>query len=246
MLVLFGAGEGFGLPEISPYVTKTQIHLKMAGIDYELRGTRPDASPKGQMPFIQDGETVVADSTFIRAHVETVRGFDLDAGLTAVQRATAHAVEQMCDHQLVPILAYFRWLYADNFERGPIVFFSDVPEPHRAAVIADVKAQVRQTLIAKGVARHSEAEILDLAARGFEALETLLDYNPYLMGDAPCGADGMMFGALAGIATPHFNSPVRDLLLTYPSLVAYVGRMMARFYPDFDWTVEARNEAKAA
>ena len=47
MITLFGFGPGFGLPEISPYVTKTEVQLKIAGLDYrKLRG-RPDASPKG-------------------------------------------------------------------------------------------------------------------------------------------------------------------------------------------------------
>ena len=29
MIILYGAGEGFGLPEISPYVTKTEVQLRM-------------------------------------------------------------------------------------------------------------------------------------------------------------------------------------------------------------------------
>src|SRR4051812_22041987 len=102
MLVLFGTGEGFGLPEMSPYVTKTQIHLKMAGLDYEFRKSLPDASPKGQLPFIEDRGFRIADSAYIRAHLETVHSADLDAGLTASERATAFAIEMMCDHQLAP------------------------------------------------------------------------------------------------------------------------------------------------
>src|SRR4029077_5478128 len=34
MITLYGAGEGFGLPEVSPYVTKTEVQLKMAGLGY--------------------------------------------------------------------------------------------------------------------------------------------------------------------------------------------------------------------
>ena len=37
MIILYGAGEGFGLPEISPYVTKTEVQLRMAGLPYEKR-----------------------------------------------------------------------------------------------------------------------------------------------------------------------------------------------------------------
>ena len=30
MITLFGFGAGFGLPEISPFVTKTEVQLRMA------------------------------------------------------------------------------------------------------------------------------------------------------------------------------------------------------------------------
>ena len=55
MIILYGFGAGFGLPEISPFVTKTEVQLKMAGLAYRKEKAMPPASPKGQLPFIQDG-----------------------------------------------------------------------------------------------------------------------------------------------------------------------------------------------
>jgi hypothetical protein len=69
MIVLFGFGAGFGLPEISPFVTKTEVQLKMAGLVYRKQRAMPPSSPKGQLPFIDDGGQLIADSTFIRAHL---------------------------------------------------------------------------------------------------------------------------------------------------------------------------------
>ena len=56
MIVLYGFGAGFGLPEISPFVTKTEVQLKMAGLSYRKEKAMPPSSPKGQLPYIRDGE----------------------------------------------------------------------------------------------------------------------------------------------------------------------------------------------
>ena len=47
MITLYGFGAGFGLPEISPFVTKTEVQLKMAGLAYRKEKAMPPASPEG-------------------------------------------------------------------------------------------------------------------------------------------------------------------------------------------------------
>ena len=41
MITLYGFGAGFGLPEISPFVTKTEVQLKMAGLAYRKEKAKP-------------------------------------------------------------------------------------------------------------------------------------------------------------------------------------------------------------
>ena len=86
MITLYGFGAGFGLPEISPFVTKTEVQLKMAGLAYRKERAKPPASPKGQLPYIVDEAETIADSTFIRAHIERKYGFDFDRGLDFYKR----------------------------------------------------------------------------------------------------------------------------------------------------------------
>jgi len=86
MITLYGFGPGFGLPEISPFVTKTEVQLKMAALAYRKERATPPASPKGQLPYIVDEGDRIADSTFIRAHLEGKYGFDFDAPLNLQQR----------------------------------------------------------------------------------------------------------------------------------------------------------------
>src|SRR5712691_6083205 len=95
MITLYGFGPGFGLPEISPFVTKTEVQLKMAGLAYRKERATPPASPKGQLPYIADEAESIADSTFIRAHIEGKYGFDFDAPLSLQDRAQAWAFERM-------------------------------------------------------------------------------------------------------------------------------------------------------
>jgi glutathione S-transferase len=245
MITLSGGGPNFGLPEISPYVTKTEVQLRMAGIAFEKKFAFPNEGPKGQIPFINDDGRMIGDSTFIRMHVEQEYGVDLDAGLSPEQRATAYAIESMVDHQLAPASGYFRWLIPANFAKGPAQFFAFMPAEQRDTFVADVLQRVRADSVARGIGRHNEDEIVQIAARVLRAVEILLADKPYLMGDEPVGADAFVFAVLAGAMTPWFDTPIRDLAISSPTLVAYVDRMMARFYPGFAWAIHDQL-AKAA
>ncbi|MDB5419939.1 MAG: glutathione S-transferase family protein [Phenylobacterium sp.] len=246
MITLYGVGEGFGLPEISPYVTKTEVQLKMAGLAYrKLRGQRED-SPKGQVPYIDAGGQRIADSTFIRGYLERSFGLDLDAGLDARGRAQAWAIERMVENHLSWVAAHAVWLDADNFAKGPAHFFDDAPEGVREALRRDVQQRVRDTVLVTGVGRHSEPEIVALGLRSLAALSAMLGDSRYLMGDRPCGADATVFGLLAYILTPFFESELRRQAEGFANLTAYVDRMMAEFYPEFAWTPAAAEPAFAA
>jgi len=232
-IILYGFGPGFGLPEVSPFVTKTEVQLKMAGLPYIMERSRPDASPKGQLPFISDNGALVADSTFIRAHIEKTYNFDFDAGLDAGQRAAAWMLERMIENHLNSAMAYARWLLPENFAKGPGKLFIP-PEAHAAAV-----ERVTAAMKAQGIARHSPQETAELGDRSLNALSLALGDKPYLMGERPTGVDAMAFGEMAAILTPFFDSPLHRKAKGYANLVAYTGRMMKRYYPDHPWPAAA-------
>jgi len=244
MITLYAIGEGFGLPEISPYVTKTEVQLKMAGVPYrKVRGRRED-SPKGQLPYIEAEGEQIADSTFIRGFLERTYGLDLDAGLDARQRGEAWAIERMLENHFSWVGMHARWLIADNFAKGPAQFFGGLPDGVREAVRRDAQERIRGTVFAVGIGRHSEAEIVALGMRSLAALSAILGERRYLMGDRPCGADATCFGLLAFALTPFFDGELRRQAEGFANLVAYVDRMMAEFYPEFRW--QAADAAFAA
>lgn len=236
-IILFGAGPGFGLPEISPFVLKTEIQLKMAGLAYTKERALPSASPKGQVPFISDDGVLIADSSFIRAHIEKTCGFDFDAGLDVRQRAEAWAIERMIENHFSAAIGYTRFLLPENFAKGPAHWFDGVPEQQREAQRQGVLAAVTAALKANGIARHTPDEAVELGDRSLRALSVLMGDKRHLMGERPVGVDATAFGALAGILTPFFDSPLRRRAEGYANLVAYTQRMMAAYFPDHPWEV---------
>src|SRR5438309_2764386 len=236
MITLHGFGTGFGLPEISPFVTKTEVQLKVAGLTYRKEKAMPPASPKGQLPYIVDEAESVADSTFIRAHIEGKYGFDFDAPLNLQQRAQVWAFERMIEHHVYWALVGARWVDDANFAKGPAHFFDGAPEHARDKLREDAQFRVAENYLLSGLGRHAPEEDVDLAVRSLFALSVQLGARSYLMGNGPCGVDATAFGALAGILTPFFESALRRRAEGFPNLTAYVDRMMDSYYPEFAWT----------
>jgi glutathione S-transferase len=228
-ITLYGGGPKFGLPEISPYVTKAEVQLQLAGLAYTKAIGARDASPKGQLPYADIDGQMIADSHFIRLTLEQAFGIDLDAGLDARERAQAWALERMIENHFSWICTQSRFLIPANFAKGPATFFDQAPDAMREQLRADLQKAVADRLFSIGLTRHTDEEILGLAARTLDALRDQLGERPYLMGERATGVDGVVFGALAGILTPYFDSALRRLVETYPTLVAYERRMMNRF-----------------
>lgn len=241
-ITLFATRAAFGLPDTSPFVIKAEVQLKMAGLAYERVSAIPPQAPNGKLPYINDHDEVVSDSTFIRAHIEQKYGVDLDSGLDARQRAEAWAIERLLEDHLYFAMVWFRWIDPDNFAKGPAHFADSAPEAERAQMRQGMQARKVAELHAQGLGRHSPERIAALGQRSIEALAQLLGEKPYLMGDAISGVDATAFGMLACVVTPFFDTPLRRAVEARPNLVDYVARMMRRNYPEHAWHPEAEVE----
>ena len=233
MITLHTFGPQFGLPDPSPFVTKAELLLKMAGLPYRTDPSGLSKAPKGKLPYIEDDGEKIADSTFIRWHLEKKYGVDLDRGLSKEQRAVAWAFEKMAEDHLYWALVDARWTDDANFNRGPRDFFGAVPAPVRPLIVAMIRRQVRKNLRAQGMGRHTQAEIVALGTRSIDAIADYLGQKPFFMGAEPTGVDATTFAFAAGALSPTFDTPLRSAAERHDNLKRYVGRMTARYYPDF-------------
>ncbi|WP_363348034.1 glutathione S-transferase family protein [Methylocystis echinoides] len=233
MVRLYGFGPAPGLPDLSPFVIKAMTLLRIAGVGFAVDTTGFRRAPKGKLPYIDDDGVIIADSTFIRLHLEKTRGIDFDAGLSPLERAQAVAIEKLCEDHLMWIIALHRWKDDDNFAHGPgPVFDRLLPAPARAIGKWAIRRGLLWRFWQQGVARFSASELALLGARDVEALATLLGDKPFLFGERPCAADASAFGMLAVLMDPATNSPTRDAALSKPNLVAYRDRIMGRYFEE--------------
>jgi glutathione S-transferase len=233
MITLYSFGPAFGLPDPSPFVTKAEVLLKMAGLAYRTDTSGLRGAPKGKLPYIEDDGQKIGDSTFIRWHIESKYGIDFDRGLTRDQRAAGWAFEKMAEDHLYWALVHARWMDDTNFQKGPVNFFRGVPAFARPVLIAFIRRKLRQALQAQGIGRHSGEEIVALGTRAIDAMADFLADKPFFLGPEPTGVDATLFAFAAGALCPTFDTPLRTAAERRDNLRRYVGRMTARYYPDW-------------
>ena len=233
MITLHVFGPGMGLPDPSPFCLKSMTLLKMSGLPFTTDTKGFAKAPKGKQPYMVDDGKVIADSTFIRWHLEQAHGIEFDKGLTLAQNAFGWAIEKMLEDHAYWGGVDLRWLVDDNFKRGPSRFFDAVPSPLRPLVYAMVRRRVRARIKGHGMGLHTRTEIETLCIRDMEAVSDILGDKPFLFGGTPCGSDATAFAFVAGILCPVMTSPIRDAAEKRVNLMAYRERGLKLWFPEF-------------
>lgn len=232
MLTLYGGGPAFGLPDGSPFVTKTHVLLKMAGVPYTFAKANFSKAPKGKIPYIDDNGMLLGDSGFIRGHLESKYKADFDKGLSLAEKAIALAFERLCEDHLYWAIVRERWTIEANFNKGPRHFFDDAPAVMRPLIIGVMNRRVRRTLHGQGFGRHSEIEVAHLAGRDLEAISNFLGSKPWLMGQEPCAADATVWSTVTSALCPLFEGPVASAAKSHANLATYRDRGLAKWFEE--------------
>jgi len=222
-----------GAPDSSPFVIKTMMLLKLAGLEYRAVESNPFNAPLRLLPYIEDDGLTVTDSTLIRHHLEQKYGCDFDVCLSLQQKALAWAIERMCEDHLYFAMLESRWLDRANFLDGVATMFGAVPAPLRPVARIALRRMNTARLRGHGLGRLSKAKIAKLATCDIDSLATLFGDKPYLMGNQPCGADATIFGMVTSILTPPLSSPLRAAMGKHANLVSYRDRLMREYFPQF-------------
>lgn len=222
----------FDIPNISPFCCKLETWLRIAGIPYVVEDTpNPRKGPRGKLPFIDDGGTIVADTTIIIDHLKRTRVVDPDAGLDESQRAIALLVQRTLEEHYAFVLAYTH-LVREEGQRHTNDRFDALPSLLRPLVSHLVEKQVGKILWFQGLSRNSHEEIVESALRDWRAVLKVMSGGPYFFGETPSSIDAIVFATLASTVLTPIDTPIRSFLRSQSGCVDYVEWMRSRYFPE--------------
>ena len=235
MIRLYQYAPALGLPNASPFCMKLETYLRMAQLPFvapQISLREMGRAPKGKLPYVRDGATVLADSTLIIEHFKTTYGDPLDAWLSAEQRAVALSFQRLLEENLYWAVLHSRWMEPQGWAMTKQAFFGTLPVPLRWIVPTLARRGLRQQLRGHGMGRHSAQEIHAIGQRDITALADFLGHKPYFMGDEPCSLDASAYAFLANLVWVPLESPLKQHAARYPQLEVYCRRMRSHYYTD--------------
>ncbi len=235
MITLHGFIPAWGLPDISPFVVKVHTYLRMAKIEYKTVISDARKAPKGKLPYLTDGEKVIADSEFIIQYLQAKNQNNLGRALNPSQMALATAMRSMMEEHLYFILLYYRWTEPAGFAAYRPILKDYLRAIGIPAFLAPLplwlgRRGVCTTVHGQGVGRHQPGEIAAMGIKLLRALAGALGEQAYFFGDEPALIDASLYALLSGFLTPPIDNPVRDFAKTQPNLVAYCERVRSRYF----------------
>jgi glutathione S-transferase len=220
VLTLYSYPPLFGVADNNGYGLKVFAFLKLAGLPFRQEHIF-DASkaPRGQLPYIVDGEDTVGDSETILAYVTEKYDVTLDTALTPAQRAIDLLVTRTLD-DLYWVMSYSRW----KDERYWPQFRDALKREHPSLTddgLMKAKEFNAQRYYYQGIGRFEADAAMARGLADLGALASLLQRQCYVHGDSPTAIDAGIYGFVANIYFYDIDTPLREFVASQDGLVRH-------------------------
>lgn len=235
MITVYGYVPGFGVPDISPFVTKVVNYMTFVGLDFEWKSQDlaklDEDSPTGKLPYIIDADgTKVADSTQIILYLKEKYGDKLDADLSSSQLA-----DNLAWTRLVEEMLYWsgiiepRWRLDEGWEvYMGIITGAEVTDATREA-LAPFRQRILDGFNGQGMGRRSSEAVQVVFRQDIDAISDFLGDKTYFTGDQLRTVDATVYSTIKHIANQPHPWPGTGYVQTKPNLVAYLDRLQQQF-----------------
>ena len=223
----------------SPYISKLELWLRMAGIPYEEvvepAAVLLAAAPKGLSPHVDLNGEVLDDSSVIIERLRASHNDPLNDGrLSRDQEVLGGLIKSLCEHELFFILAYGRFGTPESDFQSICRFNigDTVPADQMDTAIEQFRTMVHGLMHTWRIGRHEPGFVEAELRKCFDMLSHSLGDQTYLFGDEPCTYDAALFGMVASIVHYPYANPHVPIAREYTNLVDYCDRIRAKYYPD--------------
>jgi len=220
MITLYSYPMLFGVADNNGYGLKVFAFLKLAGLPFRHEHIF-DASkaPRGQLPYIVDGDDTVGDSETILAYLVDKYRLTIDAALSPAQRAQNLLVARTLD-DLYWVMSYSRW----QDERYWHLFRDALLREH-PNVTADglVKAKEfnAQRYYFQGIGRFDPDAAMARGIADLKALATLIPAHGFVHGETPTSIDAGIYGFIANIYFYDIDTPLKQFVVAHANIVRH-------------------------
>ena len=226
MLTLYSYPRLFGVADNNGYGLKVFAFLRLAGVPFRHEHIF-DASkaPRGQLPYIMDGDDTVGDSETIIAYMTKKYGVTLDAGLTAAQRTTNLLVTRMLD-DLYWVMSYSRWKderYWPLFRDALLREHPNVTEES----LAKAKEYNAQRYYYQGIGRFDPDAAMARGLADLAATAELIPPGGFAHGEKPSSIDAAIYGFIANIYFYDIDTPLKRFVVAHENVVRHCNAIHA-------------------
>jgi glutathione S-transferase len=236
MLTVYAIGPAFGLPDTSPYVLKLETWLRMARVPYRSERGDLRKAPKKKLPYVADGNRLIADTNHIIEYLEGKHDDPLhEKRLSMRDRAFSQALKSLFEADLYFIGAYLRWWNDDDFEimkpaLVEMIAAAGVPRFAIPALVVIARRKARAQINAQGTGRHAREEVYAMGRALVESAAELLGDKRFFLGDEPSKIDATAYGMLAALMADPFDNPVKACAKGCQNLVDYCERIRSAYW----------------
>jgi len=220
MLTLFSYPGLFGVADNNPYGLKVFAFLKLCGLAFRHEHVIDTAeAPRGQLPYLLDGNAKIGDSDAIIAHLISSRDLPIDEQLSEAERDTHLMVRRALD-DLYWVMSYSRWKDDRFWPLFRDAFLATYPSA-TAAVLEAAREYNFKRYHYQGIGRYDPEAAY---ARGIADLDVLTRLAPrqgFVFGTMPCSLDAALYGFVANIYFFEIDTPLRQFVMANPNLVAH-------------------------
>lgn len=205
---------------------KVEVFLMKAKLPYEVKvEINPKRGPKGKMPFIQDANLTIPDSSFIIEHLidkYSLLHFEVKDPKT---RAFAHALKIMVEEHLYFSLLYSRWIDPEGFKVIRENFEGMFPLKTGGIALKLIQRSLKKQAVAQGLGRHSQEDIYKLGVKEIKVLSEVLGESAYFFEEKFTHYDASFYSFFATIFKQPISSPMKTALLESENLCRYIKRI---------------------